>query len=116
MASPEWLTRTADLEAVRRQGKRSRTETLEVRHTASPLRHPRVGVIVPKHQHTAVARNLVKRRLRVLARRVLFPVLRPLPALDVVVRATSAAYRAPFVTLASDLERAASRIVDAASR
>ncbi|MEX2180623.1 MAG: ribonuclease P protein component [Gemmatimonadaceae bacterium] len=110
MASPQWLTRTAELEAVRRQGKRHRTGALEVRFLASLLRHPRVGIIVPRHQQTAVARNRLKRRLRELARQNLYPVLQPLAPLDVVVRAAPAAYAADFAKLASDVDRLGARI------
>src|SRR5690606_23845185 len=44
------LTRDAELQAVRREGKRIRTGVLEVRVLASPLRHARVGLIVPKYR------------------------------------------------------------------
>ncbi|MFZ9703616.1 MAG: ribonuclease P protein component, partial [Candidatus Limnocylindrus sp.] len=53
------MTRAADLDRVRRQGKRFRTSHLEVRQLASLLRHSRVGLIVPKHRHGSVERNLV---------------------------------------------------------
>lgn len=111
MASPRWLTRTADLEAVRREGKRIRTSLLEVRSLASLLRHPRVGIIVPRHKQTAVARNTLKRRLRALARETLHPLLRTVAPLDVVVRAAPAAYRADFAALSADLTRLAARLV-----
>jgi ribonuclease P protein component len=91
---------------VRREGKRIRTEHLEVRALASLLPHPRVGIVVPKHKHTAVERNLLKRRLRELVRTRL---LRSLPAMDVVIRAFPDAYGASFDTLARELERAAER-------
>jgi len=78
---------------VRLKGKRIRTGVIEVRYLASLLRHARVGVIVPKHSHSSVERNLVKRRLRELVRRELLPFL---PSLDVVVRAAPSAYGASF--------------------
>lgn len=93
------MTREGDLEAIRVQGKRIRTALLEVRHLASPLRRPRVGVIVPRFGHTAVDRNLVKRRLRDLART---EVLLSIGAIDVVIRASPAAYKASF----DELQRA----------
>jgi ribonuclease P protein component len=59
-------------------------------------------VIVPRFGHTAVARNVVKRRLRDLARVELLPALATLAAttasvpLDVVIRAAPSAYDADF--------------------
>lgn len=113
MASPHRLTRTADLELVRREGKRVRTALLEVRVLASPFRAHRVGIIVPRYQHSAVARNRLKRRLRELARRVWPPYLTPLPPLDLVVRSAPAAYAADFPRLAADVERLGARIAQA---
>ena len=83
-----------------RLGKRIRTNHLEVRAVASPLRHARVGIIVPKHRHSSVDRNRLKRRLRELARTQLLP---QLPALDVVIRARESAYDAPFAALAEEV-------------
>lgn len=81
---------------------------LEVRAIASPLAHSttrqtRVGLIVPRHRQTAVARNRVKRRLRELSRTRLLP--GDLLA-DVVIRIRPEAYRASFPDLASDFDRA----------
>ena len=85
---------------MRREGKRIRTEHLEVRALASLLPHPRVGFIVPRYKHSAVDRNRLKRRLREIARRSLLP---SLPAVDVVVRALPHAYDAPFDALQGQL-------------
>lgn len=41
---------------------------LELRTIAAGVDGPRVGIIVPRHSHTAVARNLVKRRIREIVR------------------------------------------------
>jgi len=101
------VTREGDLETVRVQGKRIRTAQLEVRYIASPLRRPRVGVIVPRFGHSAVDRNLVKRRLRNLARTELLPTM---AALDVVIRAAPSAYRASFDVLRAALEKAARQL------
>ncbi len=60
----------------------------------------RVGLIVPKHRQTAVARNRLKRRLRELARTQLLPTDLPI---DVVVRARPEAYRVAFDALAADI-------------
>ncbi len=94
------LTSEADLEAVRRTGKRMQTERLEARASASLLLHPRVGVIVPKHRHNIVERNRVKRRLRELVRIKLLP---GLEGIDVLIRAKPEAYDASFDQLAGDI-------------
>jgi ribonuclease P protein component len=90
---------------VRREGKRFRTTHLEVRYIASLLRHSRVGLIVPRHKQSAVARNRVKRRLRELSRLVLLPAFEAHAPLDVVLRATTTAYEADFDALAADVSR-----------
>lgn len=63
--------------------------------------HPRLGLIVPRHGSTAVARNQLRRRLRELARRQVLPTL---PALDLVLRSRPDAYRGTFDQLAGDLD------------
>lgn len=102
------LTRGAELDVVRREGKRVRTEHLEVRVLASLRAFPdpgpdgRVGLIVPRHRHSAVDRNRLKRRLRELIRLRLLP---DLPPVALVVRASPAAYGATFEQLAVQMER-----------
>ena len=64
---------------------------------------PRVGVIVPRHKHSAVDRNRLKRRLREVVRLHLLPVL---PAVDLVVRAMPEAYAATFAELVDQLVQA----------
>jgi ribonuclease P protein component len=96
------LTRGADLQKVLREGKRARTEHLEVRILASLLRHPRVGIIVPKHRHSIVERNRLKRRLREIVRRDVLPLV-PTVGADMVVRASPRAYEATFEVLRIEL-------------
>lgn len=70
-----------------------------------------MGLIVPKHRHNAVARNLVKRRLRELLRLELLPVLHHLvPPLDVVVRASPLAYTRSYDVLAAELRLAIEKL------
>ena len=90
-----------------REGKRIRTKHLEVRAAASffvPLSVPkgclRVGLVIPRFNHSAVLRNLVKRRIRELVRVHLVPADIPI---DVVVRIRPEAYRATFPQLASEI-------------
>ena len=57
---------------------------------------PRVGLIVPKFQSSAVARNRLRRRLREIWRREIQP---HQPASDLVIRARREAYGAEFSQL-----------------
>jgi ribonuclease P protein component len=58
--------------------------------------HPRMGLIVPKFQSSAVARNRLRRRLKEIWRRDVRP---DQPAWDLVIRARREAYAAPFDSL-----------------
>jgi ribonuclease P protein component len=69
-----------------------------------------VGFVVPRYKHTAVERNLLKRRLREIARTRLVPVL---PPGDVVIKVLPHAYGAPFDALGRQLERVVDRIAQA---
>lgn len=62
--------------------------------------HPRMGLIVPRYQASAVARNRLRRRLRELWRVELQPYQ---PAWDLVIRARREAYAAGFDQLRRDL-------------
>jgi ribonuclease P protein component len=85
-----------------RLGRHRRTPRLDISWRENGLGHPRLGVIVPRHGHTVVARNRLRRRLRELARRRVLPGLQPL---DLVVRSRPPAYRSGVHELAADLER-----------
>ncbi|HUR00646.1 MAG TPA: ribonuclease P protein component [Gemmatimonadaceae bacterium] len=98
------LTREADLESVRRTGKRMQTEHLEARAIASLLRYPRVGVVVPKYKRDIVERNRVRRRLRELTRIRLLPVL---GNVDLLIRAKPSAYGSSFPQLANEVDQIA---------
>jgi ribonuclease P protein component len=74
---------------------------------ASPLLHPRAGIIVPKGGRTTIDRNRVKRRLRELIRLYLLPAAE---SVDLVVRARDEAYSASFEDLRLDLMKAADLI------
>ena len=104
------ITRGAELQRIVQEGKRIRTTFLEVRAAASPLARVagsssgmRIGLIVPRYKHSAVARNQLKRRLRELARLAMLPsgILA-----DVVVRIRPDAYDASFARLAEDISQA----------
>jgi ribonuclease P protein component len=98
------------LQRIAREGKRIRTTHLEVRAAASPLARSgslwtglRIGLVVPRFKHSAVARNQLKRRLRELARLEMLPTE---VIGDVVIRIRPDAYEASFDVLAIDIRRA----------
>lgn len=81
-------------------GKRRRLPHLDVLWTHNQAGHPRVGLIVPKFQSTAVARNRLRRRLREVWRR---DVAHGVPSWDVVIRARRESYGAAFAVLKREL-------------
>lgn len=84
-----------------------------MRVAASPLGHSRVAIVVPRHQHSAVDRNRLKRRLRELTRTELLPLLRTRSALDVAIRARREAYAAPMDALRADIDAVGTRVTGA---
>ena len=83
------------------QGKRRRTDHLDLFTRPSPVGCSRLAVIVPRHRQTAVLRNLLRRRLREIGRRQVLPALAA--PTDVAVRAKPSAYEASFETLRREL-------------
>jgi ribonuclease P protein component len=71
-----------------------------------------VGIVVPRHQHSAVDRNALKRRLRELVRIDLLPALRARPSLDVAIRARRESYAATLELLRTDVLAIHSRVTD----
>ena len=112
------LTSGADFAHTIRRGRRAGTRTLVVHlslHAAGSARDaaqradlpPRVGLVVSKAVGPAVTRNVVKRRLRHLARER----IHSLPGAAVlVVRALPSSARASSSDLANDLDSALSRV------
>ena len=104
------LTRGSEIREVLGKGKRSGTAHLDVFAAASPLSHLRIGLIVPRYGHSAVERNLVKRRLREAVRRDFIPALaRERVTTDIILRARRNAYGVPYVTLRDELIQLADR-------
>jgi ribonuclease P protein component len=66
----------------------------------NPTGQPRMGLIVPKFQTSAVARNRLRRRLREVWRR---DIQSQQPAWDLVIRARREAYAASFDALRAQL-------------
>jgi ribonuclease P protein component len=69
---------------------------------ASPLRHVRVGFVVPKYGHSSVERNRLKRQLREIVRTQL---LGTLPGINVVIKALPASYNVEYATLSAELQK-----------
>ena len=67
----------------------------------------RVGLIVPRFKHSAVARNRLKRRLRELTRLQMLPM--PIRA-DIVLRIRPEAYDTSFMLLAAEFLRATEQL------
>jgi len=80
-------------------GHRRRLRFVEVAWRRREAGHLRLGLIVPKFQSTAVARNRLRRRLRELARRLASEA----GPLDVVIRARRSAYGASFAELRAEV-------------
>ncbi len=101
------MGRGTELTACWDEGKKIRTLRLDLAWRANQAGHPRLGIVVPRFQQTAVARNRLRRRLREVLRRG--PLL-ALPPVDLVVRAKRTAYAASFAVLRAELTEAAGRI------
>jgi ribonuclease P protein component len=101
------LARGPDLTGCWDAGRRRRTPHLELAWRPNSTGHPRVGIIVPRYQHSAVARNRLRRRLREILRR---HALGSLPAIDLVLRARRDAYAASFAVLRAELTDATARV------
>ena len=97
------VRRGGEIRAVLRRGRRRRTPRLDVYLLLGATAHWRIGWIVPKLGHRANARNLVKRRLKEIARtQVLGRMERACPPADVLVRARREAYGATYQQLKTD--------------
>lgn len=98
------ITETRDIRSLLRRGTRKKTPNLDVFFLSSPGPQSRWGTIVPKHRHSIVERNRVKRRLREIGRTRVIPRLRESGlTFDVLVRARREAYSAGFRTLRTEL-------------
>jgi ribonuclease P protein component len=94
------LARDSELVACWEEGRRWRTTHLELAWRPNPAGHPRIAVVVPRFQFSAVARNRLRRRLKESLRR---EALATLPPVDLIVRAKRAAYDAPAAILRAEL-------------
>ena len=97
---PHRLARSVDLKRCLEQGRRRRTRHLEFIWCDNSSGHPRMGLIVPRYQSSAVARNRLRRRLREGWRREVEGMQ---GSCDLVVRARREAYSASFTELRSQV-------------
>jgi ribonuclease P protein component len=109
------ITASEEIRALFRRGKRKRTRHLDVFVASSPVAHPRIGLVVPRHRKKVVKRNLLKRRLREIARLHVLPVLnREGVAIDLMVRARPEAYGAGFEELREELRQVTEELCSSA--
>jgi ribonuclease P protein component len=94
------LARASDIRRCLTHGRRRRLEHLDMIWIDNQTGQPRMGLIVPKFQTSAVARNRLRRRLREIWRR---DIQIQQPAGDLVIRARREAYEASFEELRSQL-------------
>jgi ribonuclease P protein component len=73
---------------------------LEMVWSDNAVGHPRLGLVVPRFQATAVARNRLRRRLKEVWRR---EVHSRQPSWDLLIRARREAYEASFTELREEL-------------
>jgi len=99
------IHKAKDIRSLLRRGSRRKTPSLDVFFLSSSGSDSRWGMIVPKHRHSIVERNRVKRRLREIARTSVLPRLREQGlVLDVLVRARREAYGVGFRSLKDELQ------------
>ncbi len=99
------IRKARDIRSLLRDGSRKKTPSLDVFFLSSPTARSRWGIIVPKHRHSIVERNRVKRRLREIGRTRVLPRLREQGlALDVLVRARREVYGVGYRRLSDELQ------------
>lgn len=80
---------------------------MDVFFMPSPVARSRFGLVVPKHRHRIVDRNLVRRRLREIARLHVLPRFRESGLnVDLLVRTRREAYDRDFEELKTEVMRA----------
>ncbi|TVP44366.1 MAG: hypothetical protein EA350_11800 [Gemmatimonadales bacterium] len=100
------IRRGTEIVALHRSGTRRRRGPLDLLTAEGAGEFPRYGVVVPRHRHSIVERNLLRRRLREIGRRDVLPALRACGSrVDILVRARPEAYSASFAELRHALVR-----------
>jgi ribonuclease P protein component len=94
------LARASDIRHCLTHGRRRRFEHLDIIWMNNQTGQPRMGLIVPKFQSSAVARNRLRRQLREIWRQDIQQVQ---PPGDLIIRARREAYAADFNALRAQL-------------
>jgi ribonuclease P protein component len=94
------LARASDIRRCLAHGRRRRFEHLDIIWMDNQTGQPRMGLIVPKYQSSAVARNRLRRQLREIWRQ---DIQQRQPAWDLLIRARREAYTASFESLRAQL-------------
>ncbi|MGQ0765281.1 MAG: ribonuclease P protein component [Gemmatimonadota bacterium] len=101
------ISRSKEIERVRRTGRTTRAAALHARVTPSTNHASSgLGIIVPRHGRNAVERNLLKRRLRSILAAETFPA-----GLDVVLTAGPHAYGLTYEELRKNVRTLIRRLV-----
>jgi ribonuclease P protein component len=103
------LARASDIRRCLTHGRRRRFEHLDIFWMDNQTGQPRMGLIVPKFQTSAVARNRLRRQLREIWRQ---DIQHRQPAWDLLIRARREAYTARFDTLRSELRTWGEAVLD----
>ena len=94
------MARAADIRRCLAKGRRRRSAFLEFIWVDNAVGHPRMGLIVPRYQATAVDRNRLRRRLKDTWRREVRALQ---PAWDLLIRTRREAYGASFAALRAEV-------------
>jgi ribonuclease P protein component len=94
------LARASDIRRCLTKGSRRRLEHLDMIWMENQTGQPRLGLIVPKYQSSAVARNRLRRRLREIWRQ---EIQQRQPAWDLIIKTRREAYSAGFDALRGQL-------------
>ena len=94
------LARASDIRRCLTHGRRRRFEHLDIIWMDNQTGQPRMGLIVPKFQSSAVARNRLRRQLREIWRQ---DIQQAQPSGDLIIRARRKAYAASFDALRGQL-------------
>lgn len=100
------MRRASDIRALQREGSRRRCGPLDVYLRPSATGSARAGIVVPRHGHTIIERNRLKRRIREIVRSHWLPAHRTGETeAEMLVRARPEAYVTSFERLREALDR-----------